>query len=334
MGTTISGFLVYLGDRLGLFRALKEGGPATAQELAERTDLAERYVHEWLCSQAAGGTVSYDPASKRFFLTEEPCACYADERSPTCFLGAYDLIASLFADESKLLTAFRSGNGVGWHQHDSRLFSGTARFFRPGYEAHLISEWMPALTGVGETLERGGPGVHVGCGYGVTTVLLGKRYPQSQFLGCDYHAPSIQRANDLAREQGVQGNAKFEVSGAKDYPGEGYDLVTFFDCLHDIGDPLGALQHVHNTLAPNGTVMLVEPFARDRLEDNPTPVGRVFYSASTVVCTTASKAQEVGLALGAQAGEARWRELFTEAGFRHFRRAAETPFSLVFEAQL
>lgn len=199
MGATISAFLVYLGDRLGLFRALKEGGAATTSQRATRTNLAERYVHEWLCSQAAGGTVSYDPTSKRFFPTEEPCACYADERSPTCFLGAYEPIASLFADESKLLTAFRSGNGVGWHQHDSRLFSGTARFFRPGYEAHLISEWMPALTGVRETLERGATAVDVGCGYGMTTVLLGKSYPQAPFLGCAYHVRSIQRANDLAR---------------------------------------------------------------------------------------------------------------------------------------
>ncbi|GBD26114.1 hypothetical protein HRbin30_01442 [bacterium HR30] len=197
MGATISGFLVYLGDRLGLFRALKEGGPATTSQRATRTNLAERYVHEWLCSQAAGGTVSYDPTTKRFFLTEEQCACYADERSPTCFLGAYAGIASLFADESALLAAFRNGNGVGWHQHDSRLFSGTARFFRPGYEAHLLSEWIPALAGVGGTLERGATAVDVGCGYGVTTVLLAKHYPQSQFLGCDYHAPSIQRSGSV-----------------------------------------------------------------------------------------------------------------------------------------
>lgn len=334
MGAALSGFLVYLGDRLGLFRALGEGGPATAHDLAVRTALDERYVQEWLCSQAAAGTVTYDASTRSFWMTEEQRACYADESSPACFLGAYEVIASLFADEDKLLAAFRNGNGVGWHEHDSRLFSGTARFFRPGYAAHLIHEWIPALSGVQQRLERGAKRVDVGCGYGVTTVLMGKHYPRSQFLGCDYHSASIERANELAREQAVQGNVAFAVAGAKDYPGDSYDLVTFFDCLHDMGDPLGALRHVRDTLAPEGTVMLVEPFAHDSLEDNLTPVGRIFYAASTVICTMASKAQEVGLALGAQAGEARWRELFHDAGFRHFRRAAETPFNLVFEARL
>ncbi len=334
MGATISGFLVYLGDRLGLFRALRDSGPATASELAQRTGLAERYVKEWLCSQAASGTVSYDAARMHFFMTEEQCACYADENSPSCFLGAYEVIASLFADEPKLLAAFHSGNGVGWHEHDPRLFSGTARFFRPGYAAHLLGEWIPALHGVEETLQRGAKVVDVGCGYGVTTLLMANHFPRSQFLGCDYHAASIERATELGKNAAVHTNVTFALAGAKDYPGEGYDLITFFDCLHDMGDPLGTLRHVRDTLAPRGTVMLVEPFAGDRLEDNLNPVGRVFYSASTVVCTMASKAQEVGLALGAQAGEARWRELFAEAGFRHFRRAAETPFNLVFEARV
>jgi SAM-dependent methyltransferase len=290
-------------------------------------------VREWLRNQAAGGYVSYDPESDRYTLPAEHALALADEDSPFYVLGVYDSIASLFADEDKIREAFRSGEGMGWHEHDARLFRGTERFFRPGYRAHLVSEWIPALDGVQEKLERGATVADVGCGHGASTVVMAEAFPNSEFIGFDYHAESIERARVAAREAGVADRARFEVASAKDYPGSRYDLACVFDCLHDMGDPVGAARHVRETLAPDGTWMIVEPFANDRVAQNLNPVGRVFYGASTVICTPASLAQEVGLALGAQAGEAQLAEVLKEGGFGRVRRATETAFNLILEAR-
>ncbi len=333
MGAAISALLVHIGDKLGLYKAMAGAGPLTPAELAARTGTTERYVREWLNNQAAGGYVDYDPKTGRYSLNEEQAQCLANEDSPTFLPGGYEGIASTFSDEPKFTAAFRSGKGVGWHEHDARLFSGTERFFRPGYNANLVSSWLPALDGVADRLQKGAKVADIGCGHGASTVVMARAYPKSTFYGFDYHGPSIERARRAAAEVGVGDRARFEVAGAKDFPGKDYDLVAFFDCLHDMGDPVGALRHVRQALAPAGTVMLVEPFAGDRVEDNLNPVGRVYYGFSTVVCTPASLAQEVGLGLGAQAGEARLRGVFEEAGFKRFRRATETPFNLVFEAR-
>src|SRR5207253_10190642 len=245
----------------------------------------------------------------------------------------YDSIASLYADEDRILEAFRTGGGMGWHEHDHRLFRGTERFFRPGYRANLVSEWIPALEGVQEKLQRGAKVADVGCGHGASTVIMAEAFPNSQFVGFDYHEPSIERAGELAAESGVGENTSFAAASAKNYPGSDYDLVCVFDCLHDMGDPVGAAAHVHETLAADGSWMIVEPFASDSVAENLNPVGRVFYGASTVICTPASLAQEVGLALGAQAGEARLAEVIKEGGFSSVRRATETPFNLILEAR-
>ena len=333
MGAVISAPLMTIGERLGLYQAMAGAGPLTSAEVAERTDVAERSVREWLANQAAGGYVTYDPESDRYTLPDEQALALADEDSPFYILGAFELIASLYADESKILEAFKSGAGMGWHEHDHRLFRGTERFFRPGYRAHLVDEWIPALDGVQAKLERGARVADVGCGHGASTVIMAKAFPASEFHGFDYHPESIERAREVAEQEGVADRVSFEVATAKDYPGSGYDLVCVFDCLHDMGDPVGASAHVLETLAPDGTWMIVEPFAGDRLQDNLNPVGRVFYGASTMICTPASLDQEVGLALGAQAGEARLREVVTEGGFGSLRRATETPFNLILEAR-
>jgi SAM-dependent methyltransferase len=308
-------------------------GPLSSEELAQRTGVAERSVREWLRNQAAGGYIVYDSDSDRYELPNEHALALAYEDSPFYILGVYDSIASLYADEDKILEAFASGRGMGWHEHDHRLFRGTERFFRPGYRAHLVSEWIPALDGVQEKLERGAMVADVGCGHGVSTVIMADAFPNSHFVGFDYHPPSIDRARELAADSGVGENTSFAVASAKDYPGDGYDLVCVFDCLHDMGDPVGASAHVRETLAPDGTWMIVEPFANDSVGENLNPVGRVFYGASTVICTPASLAQEVGLALGAQAGEARLAEVIKEGGFSSVRRATETPFNLILEAK-
>jgi SAM-dependent methyltransferase len=333
MGAVVSAPLITIGERLGLYRAMAGAGPLTSAELAERTDVAERSVREWLANQAAGGYVSYDAESDRYTLPDEHALALADEDSPFYILGAFELIASLYADESKILEAFKSGAGMGWHEHDHRLFRGTERFFRPGYRAHLIDEWIPALDGVQAKLERGARVADVGCGHGASTVIMAKAFPASEFHGFDYHPESIERAREVADQEGVADRVSFEVASAKDYPGSDYDLVCVFDCLHDMGDPVGASAHVLQTLAPDGTWMIVEPFAGDRLQDNLNPVGRVFYGASTMICTPASLDQEVGLALGAQAGEARLRDVVTQGGFGSLRRATETPFNLILEAR-
>ncbi len=322
-----------LGEKLGLYRALAQGGPMAPGDLAKATNTHERYVREWLCAQAASGFVEYDAATQKFSMTPEQAAALAIEESPFYFLGAVDVAVALMKAEPKMTEAFRSGNGVGWHEHDACLFRGTERFFRPGYMRHLLSEWIPALDGIKAKLEAGAKVADVGCGHGASTILMAQAFPKSQFYGFDYHAPSIERARKSAEAAGVADRVKFDIATAKDYPGAGYALVAFFDCLHDMGDPAGASKHVHSTLAEDGAWMVVEPFAHDALESNLNPIGRVFYSASTFICTPASLAQEVGLGLGAQAGEAKLRKVISEGGFRHIRRAAETPFNMVLEAR-
>ncbi|MER2509115.1 MAG: class I SAM-dependent methyltransferase [Amaricoccus sp.] len=332
LGAIASGALVILGDRLGLYRAMRSGEKLSPAELARRTGTRERYVREWLSAQAAAGYVSYDAASNLFSLTPEQVAVFADEDSPAAMAGAFEVLSSLWLDEPKVAEAFRSGHGVAWHDHSKCLFSGTERFFRPGYNVNLVDGWLPALDGVVARLEAGARVADVGCGHGASTIVMAKAFPRSQFTGFDYHEASIERARAAAAEAGVADNTRFEVAPAKSFTGT-YDLVAFFDCLHDMGDPVGAATHVRGRLAPDGTWMIVEPFAGDRLADNLNPVGRIYYAASTMVCTPASLAQEVGLGLGAQAGESRLRQVVTAGGFGSFRRAAETPFNIVFEAR-
>ena len=333
MGAVISAPLMLIGERLGLYRAMAHSGPLTSSELAERSGAAERYVREWLANQAAGGYFSYDPETERYTLPDEHALALADEDSPFYILGIYDLIASLYADEEEITEAFRSGEGMGWHEHDHRLFRGTERFFRPGYRGSLVADWIPALEGVREKLERGAKVADIGCGHGASTIIMAEAFPNSEFFGFDYHADSIERAHQAAKEAGVDDRITFATDAAKEYPGHGYDLVCAFDCLHDMGDPVGAAAHVLQTLKPDGTWMIVEPFANDSVADNLNPVGRIFYGASTVICTPASLSQEVGLALGAQAGEARLREVLEQGGFTRVRRATETPFNLILEAR-
>ncbi len=332
MSATIGGALVVVGDKLGLYKALAQHGPMTSAELAGKTGTAERYIREWLAQQAASGYVMIERGSGRYFMTPEQAMAFADEGGPAFVAGAFEIISSIFRDEPKIAEAFRTGGGVGWHEHDPALFRGTERFFRPGYAAHLVQEWIPALEGAREKMERGARVADVGCGHGASTILMAKAFPKSSFTGFDYHVPSLERAREAAREAGVADRVKFEQATAKDYPGR-YDLVAFFDCLHDMGDPVGAAAHVLKTLDGDGTWMIVEPFAGDSVEENLNPIGRMFYAASTMICTPASLSQEVGLALGTQAGEARLREVVTGGGFRRFRRATATPFNLVLEAR-
>jgi 2-polyprenyl-3-methyl-5-hydroxy-6-metoxy-1,4-benzoquinol methylase len=332
-GGTFHSAMAVIGDKLGLYKAMAEAGPITSDELAKRTGTTERYVREWLASQAAGGYASYDAAAGRFFLTEEQAFALTDENGPVFLPGAFQLALSAVKSEPRIADAFRTGEGVGWHEHDPGLFRGTERFFRPGYAANLISSWIPALEGVDEKLQSGAKVADVGCGHGASTILMAQAYPKSEFIGFDYHQGSIDYARQKAAEAGVSDRVSFEVAKAKDYPGSDFDFVAFFDCLHDMGDPVGAAAHVRSTLKSDGSWMIVEPFANDRVEDNLNPIGRIFYSASTMICTPASRSQEVGLGLGAQAGEARIREVVTTGGFNRFRRATETPFNLIFEAK-
>jgi SAM-dependent methyltransferase len=333
MGAAMNAALVIIGDKLGLYKAMAGAGPMTSAELAAKTGTAERYVREWLAAQAAGGLVTYDSTTQKYTLPPEQAFALADELSPVFLPGAYYIISPCLKDEAKITDAFRSGNGVGWHEHNSCLFTGTERFFRPNYRAHLIDEWIPALDGVEAKLKSGARAADVGCGLGTSTILMAQAYPKSTFVGFDYHPESIELAREAARKAGLSDRVKFEVAKAKDYPATGFDFVAFFDCLHDMGDPVGAARHVKETLAPNGTWMIVEPFANDKLEDNLNPIGRVFYSASTMLCTPASLSQEVGLGLGAQAGEARLKNVLNSAGFSRVRRVAETPFNIVLEAR-
>jgi len=333
MGAAISAALVTLGDRLGLYKALAQGGPASPAELAQRSGCAERYLREWLAAQAAAGYVTFDKGSGRYSLDEAQRQAFAAEGNPGFMPGFFQVLASMFRDEPKIAEAFRSGRGVGWHEHDVALFHGTERFFRPNYAAHLVADWIPALEGVRVKLEQGANVADVGCGHGSSTLILAKAFPRSRFFGFDYHGPSIERARELAQAEGLADRVTFETAAAKSYPGRNYDLVTFFDCLHDMGDPAGAAAHVRRSLEKDGTWMVVEPFANDRTEDNLNPVGRIFYAASTMICTPASLSQEVGLGLGAQAGEKRLTEVIKAGGFTRVRRAAETHFNMVLEAR-
>src|ERR1700729_585049 len=333
LGAALSAALVVIGDRLGLYRAMRDGAPVSAEQLAERTGTDPRYVREWLSNQAAGGYVTYDPDGEEFFLSPEQSFALAQEGSPAFIPGAFQVATAAIKDEEKIERAFHSGDGVGWHEHHDDLFAGTERFFRPGYAANLVSSWIPALDGVQAKLQRGGRVADVGCGHGASTILMAQAFPNSEFIGFDYPRPSIEHAHQAAVEAGLDDRVRFEVASAKEYPGGPYELVAMFDCLHDMGDPVGAAAHVRDTLAPDGTWLIVEPHAGDRLQDNMNPVGRVFYGASTLICTPASRDQEVGLALGAQAGEARLRAVVSAGGFTRFRRGTETPFNLVLEAR-
>jgi SAM-dependent methyltransferase len=333
VGATLNAALVVMGDRLGLYRALAGVGPLSPAELAGRTGTTERYVCEWLNAQAAGGYVEYDPNSGRYTLPPEQAAALTDESSPAYLPGFFQLALGAVHDSPKIEQAARSGGGVGWHEHVHDVHDGCERFFRPGYNANLVGAWLPALEGVVAKLESGGKVADVGCGHGASTVLMAQAFPASRFDGYDYYDGAIETAQQRAGEAGVGDRARFTRAPAAAYAGEGYDLVTMFDCLHDMGDPVAAARHVRSTLAPDGTWMIVEPAAGDRVEENLNPVGRAYYGFSTLLCTPASLSQEVGLALGAQAGEARIREVVEGGGFTRFRRVAETPFNLVFEAR-
>lgn len=331
-GATYHAALVVIGDRLDLYKTLAADGPLTSTELAERTDTAERYIREWLRSQAAGGYVTYDPEADRYSLTAEQAALMADEDSPAFVAGGFEAAVATLGSTDAIEAAFRTGDGVGWHEHDSGLFKGTERFFKPSYATHLIDEWIPALDGVEEKLRAGARVADVGCGHGASTIIMAQAYPESTFVGFDYHDGSIAAARERAAEAGVSDRVRFEVADARMYDGE-YDFVTMFDCLHDMGDPVGVAAHVAETLAEDGTWMIVEPYANDEVEGNLNPVGRAFYSASTLLCTPNALDQH-GDALGAQAGEARIREVATTGGLGQFRRATETPFNLIFEAKV
>jgi SAM-dependent methyltransferase len=333
MGAAMNAALIVIGDKLGLYKAMSGAGPMTSAELAKKSGTAERYVREWLAAQAAGGFVTYDAASGKYTLPPEQALALADETSPVFLPGFFEVVAACVKDEPKITEAFRSGKGVGWHEHDHGLFAGTERFFRPNYRAHLISEWIPALGDTEAKLKTGAKVADVGCGLGTSTILMAQAYPKSTFVGFDYHDGSIKMAREAAAKAGVGDRVKFEVAKAKDYPGKGFELVAFFDCLHDMGDPEGAAKHVKESMTPDGAWMIVEPFAHDKLEDNLNPIGRVYYAASTMLCTPASLSQEVGLALGAQAGEGRLSKILKAAGFSRVRRAAETPFNIVLEAR-
>jgi ubiquinone/menaquinone biosynthesis C-methylase UbiE len=329
LGAAHNAALVIIGDKLGLFRALSEDA-MTPAELAERTGTSERYVREWLSSQAASGFVTYDAAANKFSMSPEQAAVFADEESPAFMAGGFYPLSSVYQDEPKLTEAFRSGKGLHWGEHCNCLFCGVERFFRPGYRTHLVAEWLPALDHVVAKLTRGAKVADVGCGHGVSTMLMAEAFPKSEFVGIDFHGASIAHAR-----QQVNGakNIRFEVARAQDYAGSDYDLVTMFDSLHDMGDPVGAVAHIRKTLKPDGTLMLVEPMAGDSLADNLHPVGRVYYAASTNICVPTALNQEVGFALGAQAGERKISEVVRRGGFSRVRKAAATPFNMVIEAR-
>ncbi len=333
VGATLNSALVVMGDKLGFYRALAGAGGLSPAELATRTGASERYVREWLNAQAAGGYVEYDPDSCRYTLPPEQTVALTDPDSPAYLPGFFQIALGSVLDSPRIVEAARSGDGVGWHEHVHDVHEGCERFFRPGYNANLVSSWLPALDGVVEKLERGALVADVGCGHGSSTILMAQAFPNSSFVGSDYHDGSIETARRRAQEAGVADRVRFQIAPAAAYSGSDYDLVTMFDCLHDMGDPVGAARHVHGTLKPDGTWMIVEPQAGDRIEENLNPVGRAFYAFSTLLCTPASLSQEVGLALGAQAGQARIGDVVQTGGFTRFRRAAETPFNLVLEAR-
>jgi 2-polyprenyl-3-methyl-5-hydroxy-6-metoxy-1,4-benzoquinol methylase len=333
MGAAMHAVTILIGDRVGLYKAMADSRPVTAADLAKRSGLHERYVREWLNANAASGYIAYDAAARTYTLPPEQALALAVEDSPCYLPGVFQILSACFHDVPKIEAAFKSGQGVGWHEHHHDLFHGTERFFRPNYNANLVSAWIPSLEGVADKLTRGGKVADVGCGLGSSTILMAKEYPNSTFYGFDYHEGSIELARKSAQRAGVADRIQFEVASAKQFPGNDFDFITFFDCLHDMGDPAGAAAHVRKALKPDGTWMIVEPFAGDTPEDNHNPIGRIMYSASTMLCVPASLAQEGAAALGAQAGEKNIRDVVTKGGFTRFRRATQTPFNLVFEAR-
>ena len=332
LGASVHAGMVVIGEKLGLYKALAVR-PMGSAELAAKTQTDERYLREWLASQAAGGYVTYDEESGKFSLSQEQAFTLANEESPAYLPGAFELALGSLAAVPRIADSFRTGKGMGWHEHEDGVFHGCEKFFRPGYAANLVSTWIPSLRDVKEKLEAGARVADVGCGKGASTLLLAKAFPNSKFFGFDYHGKSIEAAREYAKRDGIADRVCFEVAKAKDYPGKDYDFVAVFDCLHDMGDPVGAAAHVRQSLAKDGTWMIVEPFANDQLKDNLNPLGRMYYSFSTLLCTPCSRSQEIGLCLGAQAGETRIREVVTLAGFSRFRRATETPFNIVYEAR-
>ncbi len=333
LGATVTGALIHLGDRLGLYRALAASGPVDSARLAELTGTNERYVREWLGNQCAAGLIEYRPASRTYFLPPEHAAVLADEDSPAFMAGGFETAVGVFRILDRAERAFLSGEGIAWGDHDPHMFCGVERFFRPTYRHCLVQEWLPSLDGMHERLAAGAKVGDVGCGHGASAILLAQAYPKSTIVGIDVHAGSIETARRRAAEAGVADRVRFECATAQQYSERDFDLIAFFDCLHDMGDPLGAAERAHGALRPDGALMIVEPMAGDRLEDNLNPVGRAYYGFSTLICTPNSLSQDGRLGLGAQAGETRLREVLTKGGFRKVRRAAETPFNLILEAR-
>ena len=333
VGAALNAALVTVGDELGLYRAMADAQPVSACELAARTHTHERYVREWLNAQAAGGFVSYDGGDDRYTLPAEHAFILADESSPLAMAGIFQAATAVMDGRGRVADRFRSGEGVGWHEHHYGLFCGTERSFGANYRMHLVADWLPALTGAVDKLERGARVADVGCGHGASTIIMARAFPRSRFIGIDAHPASIATARERAVDAGVADRVEFEVADADGYRGSGYDLIAFFDALHDLGDPVGAARHARAALADDGSCMLVEPFAGDRIEDNLNPVGRMYYGFSTLVCTPGSLSQRGRAGLGTQAGEARLREVMLEGGFGSVRRAAETPLNLVLEAR-
>jgi SAM-dependent methyltransferase len=333
LGGAASIAMVRMGDTLGLYKALHAKGSMTVAELAAEAGVHPRYLREWLSHQAASNYLSYDPATQKFTLPEEQAMVFGVEDSPVYLLGGFELMAAMLDNQPKVEAAFKTGGGVEWGDQAGCMFCAVARFFRPGYHNNLVDAWLPALDGVVDKLNRGAKVADVGCGHGLSTIMMAKAFPNSQFVGFDFHQGSIDAARAHAHSHGVAQNARFEVGSAKDFSATGLDLVTFFDCLHDMGDPTGAAAHVHQSLKPDGSWMIVEPMAGDSLEQNLNPVSRLYYAGSTMICIPTSLSQEVGAALGAQAGEAKLREVITAGGFSTVRRATETPFNMVLEAR-
>ncbi|RKF05074.1 methyltransferase family protein [Tenacibaculum lutimaris] len=332
MGAAANGPLVTIGDKLGLYKSLSESEALSSNELADKTNTSERYVREWLAAQAASGYVEYDAANNNFFMTPEQTAVFGNSKSPVFMTGGFYAVSSVYHDEPKVEEAFKTGKGISWGDHNTCLFCGTEKFFSPSYEGNLIDNWLPALDGVVDKLKKGAKVADIGCGHAASTIIMAKAFPNSTFIGFDFHEESINQARKRAEDANVN-NITFQVATAKDFPGKDYDLICFFDCLHDMGDPVGACKHVKEALKPDGTCMIVEPFANDSLEENLNPIGRAFYAFSTTICTPCSLNQEVGLALGAQAGEKKIGMVANEGGFSKFRVATHNPFNLIFEAK-
>lgn len=332
LGAALSSVLAYIGQKHGLYKALVEGGPLTPSELAERTKTFERYVREWCLNQAAGGYIQYDPTSGRYSLSPEQAVALTDEQSPYYVGGGFYVVKAMSRAETRISEAFKTGGGMLWGEHDPDLFVGTERFFRPGYTAHLVASWIPSLSNIEDKLRLGGTVADVGCGHGASTIIMAKAYPKSRFIGFDNHAPSIERARKMAADAGVSDRVTFEVADARTFPGDGYDMIAFFDCLHDMGDPVSASKRAYETLASDGSVLIVEPMAGNSVEENFNPIGRTFAAASTLCCTANSIALG-GIALGAVATEDAIRESVLAGGFTQFRRTTETPFNRIFEAR-